>query len=238
MTRWSTWAAVAVAAAAIGACSDRKETAQGQQASDGGSASMQRAEQQSEKAAEAHERAADEQKALADAQKEAREAQEEARKARQEVQEKSASAQQATDAARQQTTEATTERAQAQQEAEQQRQKLAQQEQQQTDQQQAQAQAPSPAQQPVAEGERTVNGSVVRATPDELVLRQEGGLPDLRLKVDGGTPVMLDGRQASVADLREGTQVRASFDEANGEPRATRIEAHGGAGGGTGTQAR
>jgi hypothetical protein len=81
--------------------------------------------------------------------------------------------------------------------------------------------------QPRGSGERSVSGSVVRASAEELVLRQEGGLPDLRLKVDASTPVVLDGKQASVAELREGTQVRASYGEVNGEPRATRIEAHG-----------
>jgi hypothetical protein len=73
-----------------------------------------------------------------------------------------------------------------------------------------------------AEGERSS-----ASTPRQKVRRQEGGLPDLRLKVDASTPVMLDGKQASVAELREGTQVRASYDEVNGERRAMRIEAHG-----------
>jgi hypothetical protein len=126
------------------------------------------------------------------------------------------------------------------QQTEQQRDATAKQEQQQTSQQPGQSSAGATASAQQEAGQRSVNGSIVRASSDELVLRQEGGLPDLRLKVDGSTPVMLDGKQASVAELREGTQVRASYDEVNGEQRATRIEAHGSGaaqGSGTGTAA-
>jgi len=248
MNRWTTWAAVAAATLALAGCSDRKsgdgaqtsatqtqQSSQGQAASQQGqqgdaSASLDRAQQQTEAAAEAHERAADEQKALADAQADVKDAQQELQDKKQEAREKSAAAQEATQAARQETSQATTERAQAQQRMEQQREQQSSQEKQRLDEQQAQAASPRTGGETGTSGERSVSGSVVRASASELVLRQEGGLPDLRLEVNESTPVMLDGRQASISQLREGTQVRASYEEANGEPRATRIEAQGGEG--------
>ncbi len=77
--------------------------------------------------------------------------------------------------------------------------------------------------------QRTVTGRVVRAGQEEIVVRQgTGDEPDLRLKVGPQTKVTVDGRQRSVGDLQEGTQVRASYDESGGAPEATRIEAVGG----------
>jgi hypothetical protein len=88
------------------------------------------------------------------------------------------------------------------------------------------------------QGGATATGQVVSAKEDELVLRQQGDPKELKLKVDSSTRVLIDGKQASVKELREGTQVRASFDAGQGEPKATRIEAIGGGaatGGGTGS---
>ena len=75
------------------------------------------------------------------------------------------------------------------------------------------------------QAQRTATGELVRADASEIVLRQEGGQPDLRLKVDAGTPVMVGGEQRSTSDLQEGMQVRASYEDQQGEPRALRIEA-------------
>jgi hypothetical protein len=88
-------------------------------------------------------------------------------------------------------------------------------------QQQASSQGSSTAQ-------RTVQGRLVRASQDEIVLRQGSGEPDLRLKVDPDTKVTVGGgQQGSITALQEGTQVRASYDESSGAPKAIKIEAMG-----------
>lgn len=71
----------------------------------------------------------------------------------------------------------------------------------------------------------SVVGQVVSAKKDELVLKEQGADKELKLKVDDSTRVTLDGRETSIDSLREGAQVRASYDAREGEPRATRIEA-------------
>jgi hypothetical protein len=88
-------------------------------------------------------------------------------------------------------------------------------------------------QQASAQQGSTTAGQLVRASKDEVVLKPQGDPKELKLKVDSSTQVLIDGRQASASDLREGSQVRASFDASKGEPRATRIEASGGAAGTT-----
>lgn len=75
--------------------------------------------------------------------------------------------------------------------------------------------------------EKTVTGTVVRANEDELVLKQAGDDKELKLKVDANTPVMMGGVASSVSALKEGTQVRASYDDSE---KATRIEADGSVG--------
>lgn len=82
-----------------------------------------------------------------------------------------------------------------------------------------------------AGAQSTVTGQVVSAKKDELVLKQAGQDKDLKLKVDEKTQVMIDGQQSSIENVREGTQVRASYDASQ---KATRIEAMGGAGGAAG----
>jgi hypothetical protein len=77
---------------------------------------------------------------------------------------------------------------------------------------------------PAAAAEKTVTGTVVRASQDELVLKQAGGDDELKLKVGAQTTVMMAGREAPVSALKEGTEVRASYDESQ---NATRIEAQG-----------
>jgi hypothetical protein len=88
--------------------------------------------------------------------------------------------------------------------------------------------------QATAQGATTATGQVVSAKSDELVLKQQGQDKELKLKVGPQTQVLIDGKQSTIDNLREGAQVRASYDASQGEPRATRIEALGGAGGGAG----
>jgi hypothetical protein len=71
---------------------------------------------------------------------------------------------------------------------------------------------------------KTISGRVVRASDGEIVLREEGQQQDMTLKVDDDTTVTMNGRQAAVSTLPEGTHVLASFDESQ---KATRIEAQG-----------
>jgi colicin import membrane protein len=84
-----------------------------------------------------------------------------------------------------------------------------------------------------SQSEKTVSGKVVRVSQQELVLRPSSGGQDsdLRLKVSSSTPITIDGRQGSATDLKEGTQVRASYQESGGAPMATKIEAQSSASG-------
>jgi colicin import membrane protein len=96
---------------------------------------------------------------------------------------------------------------------------------------QAQAQSSSQQAQPQAgstssaQASKTATGKVVSASAQELVLKPAGGQAELRLKVSSDTPVMIGGQKASITDLKEGTQVSAAYDEAGGQPTATKIEA-------------
>ena len=76
--------------------------------------------------------------------------------------------------------------------------------------------------------EKTVTGTVVRANEDELVVKQAGDDKELKLEVDASTPVMMGGVASSVSALKEGTQIRASYDDSQ---KATRIEADDSVGG-------
>jgi Cu/Ag efflux protein CusF len=86
------------------------------------------------------------------------------------------------------------------------------------------------------QGAGTVSGEVVSAKGDEIVLKEQGRDEKLKLKVSDSTQVFIDDRKASINELREGAQVRASFDSAQGERRAMRIDARGGAQAGAGDQ--
>jgi hypothetical protein len=70
-------------------------------------------------------------------------------------------------------------------------------------------------------------GEVVTVDGAAIVLHRAKD-PDLRLGVDGKTLVAMDGRRASLADLREGTDVRASYREQRGAATAIKIEASSG----------
>lgn len=168
------------------------------------SSELERAEQASRQAADDQKKAADRQGEVADAQKEMREAEEKRADAQQKAQQGQTESQQAQQQAQQSSQEAQQATASAQQTAEQQRQQAG----------SAQATA-----------QRTAIGELVRADASEIVLRQQSGEPDLRLRVDPGTPVMVNGEQRSASDLQEGMQVRASYEDHQGQPKAVRIEA-------------
>jgi hypothetical protein len=87
------------------------------------------------------------------------------------------------------------------------------------EQQQASASAP----------QRTATGLLLSVGDAGIVLHRSAE-PDLRLAVDRGTRVALDGRSASVSDLRRGSEVRASYQETNGVAKAIRIDARRGDG--------
>jgi colicin import membrane protein len=162
--------------------------------------------------------------------RELEEAQARARTESQQAQQFQQQAQQQTQQAQQTAAEAQTEalEAQRQQQAEmaQQAQEQAQQSQQQAQQTQQQAQQPvaqAPASPAQGQGEQLIIGEVLTAN-DREVLVSSRGEPRLRLQVEPGTMVIVDGRPARPVDIREGSQVRASYRDTGGEPTAVRIE--------------
>ncbi len=72
---------------------------------------------------------------------------------------------------------------------------------------------------------KTVQGKAVTAGKDELLLRapDQG---DLRLKANDSTTVTVDGKSASLDDIRPGEDVRASYQVVDGQPIALVVEAH------------
>jgi septal ring factor EnvC (AmiA/AmiB activator) len=160
-------------------------------------------------------------------------------KARQELQQAEAKAQQefqeaqrAQQQASNQATQAQAEIQQSQQQAleaqRQQQQEMAQAQQQAAQQQEqtARTQQQSAQQQGSQQQQQLVTGQVVRSSPDELLLSSAGGVgqPQIRLQLNEQTQVMVDGRQGSAADISEGSQVRASYQDIGGEPTALRVD--------------
>jgi hypothetical protein len=170
--------------------------------------------------------------AQARVQKEGQEAQQAQQQAQQQTQQAQQTAQQsqqtALEAQRQQQAElAQRSQQQAQQQA-QQSQQQAQQAQQQAQQSQQQAQAtppvdPTAAPTTQAQGEQLIVGQVLTASDRELLVSNRGE-PQVRLQVQPGTVITVDGRMARAAEIREGSQVRASYNTQAGEPTATRID--------------
>jgi colicin import membrane protein len=70
---------------------------------------------------------------------------------------------------------------------------------------------------------KTVSGEVVRADEKQLVLKADGQ-EELKLTIGPDTDILIQGREGSVTEIQQGTQVRASYDESGGQPRATRVE--------------
>jgi hypothetical protein len=58
--------------------------------------------------------------------------------------------------------------------------------------------------------------------------------PGIKLKVNNSTRITVDGKDASVSELREGTQVRASYQGSGEQATAVRIEARSGKNGSEG----
>jgi hypothetical protein len=73
-----------------------------------------------------------------------------------------------------------------------------------------------------------VEGTVKKVDPATGMLRVSSGLFGLfakSLQVGPDTQVTVDGRESSLAAIREGTMLKASYEQRNGQTNATRIEA-------------
>jgi DNA repair exonuclease SbcCD ATPase subunit len=197
------------------------------------SKAVEQAQERSEKAIDQSEAA---QKEAGDQQKEAVQAQQRAEEARRELAEAEAKAQAELQQAQQAQQQAQQTQQQAQQTVEesqrsaleaqrQQQAELAQQGQQQAQQmqQQAQQQAAAPVPSTQAQGEQFIIGQVLTASEDEVMVSVRGE-PQLRLQVEPSTQIIVDGRQGRAADIQEGSQVRASYRDNQGEQQAVRIE--------------
>lgn len=78
----------------------------------------------------------------------------------------------------------------------------------------------------------TATGTVVEVDDDELEIRRPN-LPDAEFEiVENRTEILIDGSRASYRDLERGMQVRVTFQLAEDDPIATRIEAKRGKSGG------
>jgi hypothetical protein len=86
--------------------------------------------------------------------------------------------------------------------------------------------------------QQLVTGRVASASQDELLLSSAGapGQPQLRLQLNAQTQVLVNGQQGSVADIPEGSQVRASYQDVGGEPTALRVDVTSSAQGASGGQ--
>ncbi|MCY1074987.1 hypothetical protein [Archangium lansingense] len=71
---------------------------------------------------------------------------------------------------------------------------------------------------------RQVSGEVLAFTGKELVVLSASEGQDVRMLVISGTEVRVDGRPATAADIREGGEVRATYEIAEGEPVALLVE--------------
>jgi colicin import membrane protein len=203
-----------------------------EQAQERSEKAIDQAERAQEEASEQQRDAAQAQRDVAEARQELTEAEERARTESQQAQQAQQQAQQQTQQTQQTVAEAQTSalEAQRQQQTElaQQQAQQAQQADQQAQQTQAQAQqpvaaAPAPAPAAQAQGEQFITGEVLTANEQEVLVSTRGE-PQLRLQLNPGTVVMVDGRQARAADIQEGSQVRASYRDAGGEPTAVRLE--------------
>ena len=192
---------------------------------------QQRSEDALEQAKQAQEKAREEQQQVADARQDVEEArqklQESEAKAQQEFQQAQQAQQQATNQAQQAQADVQQSQQQALEAQRQQQQQMAQAQQQAAQQQQQMANdQQQTAQQQPQRMQQLVTGQVVSASPDELLLSNAGapGQAQIRLQLNEQTQVMVDGRQASAAEIPEGGQVRASYQDMGGEPTAVRVD--------------
>jgi len=73
-----------------------------------------------------------------------------------------------------------------------------------------------------------VEGTVKKVDPATGMLRVSSGpfgIFTKSLQVGPDTQVTVDGRESNLAAIREGTKVKASYEQRNGQTIATRIEA-------------
>ena len=70
---------------------------------------------------------------------------------------------------------------------------------------------------------RSLSGGLLGVGQGITIARQDA--PSIRLHVEDGTQIKLDGKQARLADLREGDEVRAVFDFKESTPVAIEIVA-------------
>lgn len=70
---------------------------------------------------------------------------------------------------------------------------------------------------------RWVRGQVTSISGNEVRVAARNG-EDVRMLLTPETTVLVDGRPATAATLREGSEVRASYGEAGGEPVALLVE--------------
>jgi hypothetical protein len=71
--------------------------------------------------------------------------------------------------------------------------------------------------------QQSVSGTIAQASTDEVRV-DTANQPGMRLKVTGATRITLDGKEVSVTQLQEGSQVRASYSVVGDQPTAVRIE--------------
>jgi hypothetical protein len=72
-------------------------------------------------------------------------------------------------------------------------------------------------------GTKTVTGKVADVSPDQVTV-QAGSSAPMALQVTGSTQVTIDGEKASVASLKQGDPVHASYKESGGSSTATKLE--------------
>jgi hypothetical protein len=82
---------------------------------------------------------------------------------------------------------------------------------------------------PVAEKTSTgmLEGSVKKVDPGSSTVQVSSGLFGIlgkTLEVNPSTQIEMDGRQATLADIREGSKVKASYESRDGKNVATRLE--------------
>jgi hypothetical protein len=73
--------------------------------------------------------------------------------------------------------------------------------------------------------DRTVTGKVTRISEDSLAIDSDMGM-EKTLQLVPQTSVTIDGQDAHRTDLKEGQEIRASFNTVDGEDIAVEIEAH------------
>ena len=71
---------------------------------------------------------------------------------------------------------------------------------------------------------KSVTGTLAQAGTDEVRLDTESH-PGMPLKINDSTKITLDGKDATVAQLQEGAQIRASYSGSGDTATAIRIEA-------------